>query len=241
MLVRQGNERDLYGQGTSPVVGTLVAEHDLIGLPEDADEQAVLEGVRRLFEDGARRICVALDTFPDTAPEQRVKKTVERQYPDHFLGAVPVLLGSEMAQVGDAATRAHAAVINAYVHSQLASSLFRAEDLLRYEVGWDGPLLVGHINGGVARVGKTKAVDTIESGPVFGTHGAAWYARRYGLDRVVCLDVGGTTAKASVVEAGEPRYTRDGDIFGIPLRTPWPCCAQRCSAVAASPGPKAAA
>ena len=220
VLVRQGNERDVYGQGTSPVVGTLVAEHDLIGLPEDADEQAVLEGVRRLFEDGARRICVALDTFPDTAPEQRVKKTVERQYPDHFLGAVPVLLGSEMAQVGDAATRAHAAVINAYVHSQLASSLFQAEDLLRYEVGWDGPLLVGHINGGVARVGKTKAVDTIESGPVFGTHGAAWYARRYGLDRVVCLDVGGTTAKASVVEAGEPRYTRDGDIFGIPLRTP---------------------
>jgi N-methylhydantoinase A/oxoprolinase/acetone carboxylase beta subunit len=220
VLARRGNERDLYGQGTSPVVGTLVAEHDLIGLPEDADEQAVLEGVRRLFEDGARRICVALDTFPDAAPELRVKKTVERQYPDHFLGAVPVLLGSEMAQVGDATTRAHAAVINAYVHSQLASSLFKAEDLLRYDEGWNGPLLVGHTNGGVARVGKTKAVDTIESGPVFGTHGAAWYARRYGLGPVVCLDVGGTTAKASLVEAGEPRYTRDGDIFGIPLRTP---------------------
>lgn len=220
VLVRQGHERDLYGQGPSPVVGTLVAEHDLIGLAEDADEQAVLEGVRRLFEDGARRICVALDSFPDAAPEQQVKKTVERQYPDHFLGAVPVLLGSEMAQVGDAATRANAAVINAYVHSQLASSLFKAEDLLRYDEGWDGPLLVGHTNGGVARVGKTKAVDTIESGPIFGTHGAAWYARRYGLGPVVCLDVGGTTTKASLVEAGAPRFTRDGDIFGIPLRTP---------------------
>jgi N-methylhydantoinase A/oxoprolinase/acetone carboxylase beta subunit len=220
VLVRQGHERDLYGQGPSPVVGTLVAEHDLVGLAEDADEQAVLEGVRRLFEDGARRICVALDSFPDAAPEQQVKKTVERQYPDHFLGAVPVLLGSEMAQVGDAATRANAAVINAYVHSQLASSLFKAEDLLRYDEGWDGPLLVGHTNGGVARVGKTKAVDTIESGPIFGTHGAAWYARRYGLGPVVCLDVGGTTTKASLVEAGAPRFTRDGDIFGIPLRTP---------------------
>ena len=220
LLVRQGHERDLYGQGSSPVAGALVAEHDLIGLAEDADEQAVLEGVRRLFEDGARRICVALDSFPDAAPEQQVKKTVERQYPDHFLGAVPVLLGSEMAQVGDAATRANAAVINAYVHSQLASSLFKAEDLLRYDEGWDGPLLVGHTNGGVARVGKTKAVDTIESGPIFGTHGAAWYARRYGLGPVVCLDVGGTTAKASLVEAGAPRFTRDGDIFGIPLRTP---------------------
>ena len=53
-----------------------MAEHDLIGLAEDADEQAVLEAVRRLFEDGARRICVALDSFPDVAPEQLVKKTV---------------------------------------------------------------------------------------------------------------------------------------------------------------------
>jgi N-methylhydantoinase A/oxoprolinase/acetone carboxylase beta subunit len=98
--------------------------------------------------------------------------------------------------------------------------LFKAEDLLRYDEGWTGALLVGHTNGGVARVGKTKAVDTIESGPVFGTHAAAWYARRYGLDRVVCLDVGGTTAKASVVEAGEPRYTRDANLFGIPVRIP---------------------
>lgn len=80
----------------------------------------------------------------------------------------------------DDATRAHAALINAYVHTRLASSLFKAEDLLRYDEGWDGPLLIGHTNGGVARVGKTKAVDTIESGPVFGTHASAWYARRYG-------------------------------------------------------------
>jgi N-methylhydantoinase A/oxoprolinase/acetone carboxylase beta subunit len=220
LLVRRGEERSLYGDGPSPAVGTLVAEHDVIGLADDADEQAVLGGVRRLLEDGTRRICVGLDSFPETRREQAVKRVVERQYPDHYLGAVPVLLGSEMAQVDDDATRTHCALINAYVHGQLASSLFRAEDLLRYDEGWAGALLVGHGNGGVARVGKTKAVDTIESGPVFGTHAAAWYARRYGLDRVVCLDVGGTTAKASVVEAGQPRYTREGEVFGIPIRTP---------------------
>jgi N-methylhydantoinase A/oxoprolinase/acetone carboxylase beta subunit len=125
-----------------------------------------------------------------------------------------------MAQVDDGQTRTHCALINAYVHSQLATSLFKAEDMLRYDEGWTGTLLVGHTNGGVARVGKTKAVDTIESGPVFGTHAAAWYARQYGLDRVVCLDVGGTTAKASVVQGGQPRYTRDGSVFGIPVSIP---------------------
>ena len=220
LLVRPGSERSLYGEGPSPAVGTLVAERNVIGVDGDADRQAVLNGVRRLLEDGARRICVSLDSFPETRQEQAVKRIVESQYRDHYLGAVPVLLASEMAQVDDAETRTHCALINAYVHSQLATSLFKAEDLLRYEEGWTGALLVGHTNGGVARVGKTKAVDTIESGPVFGTHAAAWYARRYGLDRVVCLDVGGTTAKASVVEAGEPRYTRDANLFGIPVRIP---------------------
>jgi N-methylhydantoinase A/oxoprolinase/acetone carboxylase beta subunit len=225
LLVRPGSERSLYGDGPSPAVGTLVAERNVVGIDASSDEQgagqqAVLEAVRRLLEDGARRICVSLDAFPGTRQEQAVKRIVEAQYRDHYLGSVPVLLASEMAQVDDDQTRTHYALINAYVHSQLANSLFKAEDLLRYEEGWSGALLVGHTDGGVARVGKTKAVDTIESGPVFGTHAAAWYARRYGLDRVVCLDVGGTTTKASVVEAGEPRYTRDGALFGIPVRVP---------------------
>jgi N-methylhydantoinase A/oxoprolinase/acetone carboxylase beta subunit len=225
LLVRPGSERSLYGDGPSPAVGTLVAERNVVGVDanaegQSADGQAVLEAVRRLLEDGARRICVSLDSFPETSQEQAVKRIVESQYRDHYLGSVPVLLASDMAQVDDGQTRTHYALINAYVHSQLANSLFKTEDLLRSEQGWTGALLVGHTNGGVARVGKTKAVDTIESGPVFGTHAAAWYARRYGLDRVVCLDVGGTTAKASVVEAGEPRYTRDGSLFGIPVRVP---------------------
>lgn len=225
LLVRPGSERSLYGDGPSPAVGTLVAERNVVGVDAgpggpNGDGQAVLEAVRGLLEDGARRICVSLDSFPETAQEETVKRIVESQYRDHYLGSVPVLLASDMAQVDDAQTRTHYALINAYVHGQLANSLFKTEDLLRYDEGWTGALLVGHTNGGVARVGKTKAVDTIESGPVFGTHAAAWYARRYGLDRVVCLDVGGTTAKASVVEAGEPRYTRDGSLFGIPVRVP---------------------
>jgi N-methylhydantoinase A/oxoprolinase/acetone carboxylase beta subunit len=220
LLVQPGSERSLYGDGPSPAVGTLVAERNVIGVDADADAQGVLDAVRGLLEDGARRICVSLDSFPETRQEQAVKRIIETQYRDHYLGSVPVLLASDMAQVDDGQTRTHYALINAYVHGQLATSLFKAEDLLRYDEGWTGALLVGHTNGGVARVGKTKAVDTIESGPVFGTHAAAWYARRYGLDRVVCLDVGGTTAKASVVEAGEPRYTRDGNVFGIPVRMP---------------------
>ena len=224
LLVREGHEDDLYGgSGRSPVLGGLVAEHNVIGLPAGAAATDVLAAVKRLFEDGVRRICVSLDgAFPDNAEERAVRDVVEGQYPDHYLGAVPVLLGSEMAQVHDDATRTHCSLINAFTHTRLATSLFQAEDMLQYDDGWDGPLLVGHINGGVARVGKTKALDTIESGPVFGTYASAYLARRYGLSDVVCLDVGGTTAKASIVSGGEPLFTRDGDIFGITVKAPLP-------------------
>ena len=223
LLVRSGHEKDLYGPDASPVVGRLVAEHNVIGLPEGAEAVDILAAVKKLFEEGVRRICVSLDgQFPDNGEEQAVRAVVEGQYPDHYLGAVPVLLGSEMAQVADDATRAHCSVINAYTHTRLASSLFQAEDMLQYDDGWDGSLLVGHINGGVARVGKTKAFDTIESGPVFGTYASAYLARRYALSDVVCLDVGGTTAKASVVLGGEPLFARDTDILGVPVEAPLP-------------------
>jgi N-methylhydantoinase A/oxoprolinase/acetone carboxylase beta subunit len=110
-------------------------------------------------------------------------------------------------------------VINAYVHSKLAASLFKAEDALKYEDRWNGPLLIGHTSGGVARVGKTKAVDTIESGPIFGTFGGAYFARRYSIPNVLCFDVGGTTTKASIIRNGEPVFQRGGDLVGVPVQT----------------------
>jgi N-methylhydantoinase A/oxoprolinase/acetone carboxylase beta subunit len=244
LLVRAGHEADLYGAGRSPAVGTLVAEHNVIGLPADPSDGDILAAVKQLFEDGVRRICVSLDgAFPDNAPERAVAGVIEAQYPDHYLGAVPVVMGSEMAQVHDDATRTHCSLINAYTHTRLASALFQAEDMLKYDEGWDGPLLVGHINGGVARVGKTKALDTIESGPVFGTYASAYLARRYALSDVVCLDVGGTTAKASVVLGGEPMFTRDGDIFDVPVRASLPLLRSAVlgggSVARAAPGEKA--
>ena len=131
LLVRAGHEQDLYGSGRSPALGGLVAEHNVIGLPDKPEATDVLAAVKRLFEDGVRRICVSLDgAVPDNTPEKAVAEVIESQYPDHYLGAVPVLMGSEMAQVHDDATRTHCSLINAYTHTRLASSLFQAEDML---------------------------------------------------------------------------------------------------------------
>ncbi|MBI5277717.1 MAG: hydantoinase/oxoprolinase family protein [Burkholderiales bacterium] len=220
LLVSEGHEEDLYGKSRSPIVGELVPDGAIIGLPARPSATDVLSGVKELLEAGVRRICVCLsDAFPDNAAESAIKAVVEDQYPDHIIGAVPVLLGSEMAALRHDQTRAHYSVMNAYTHAQLANSLFKAEDLLRDDHGWNGTLLIGHTNGGVARIGKTKAVDTIESGPVFGTFGGAHMAHVYGLRNAVCFDVGGTTTKASVVRDGAPVYQRGGELMGVPVRT----------------------
>jgi len=220
LLVSKGQEESLYGAGRSPVVGELVADGAVIGLPADPTPADVLVGVKQLLEAGVRRICVCLaDSFPDNSAERAIKAAIEDQYPDHIIGAVPVLLGSEMAPLRHDQTRVHYSVMNAYTHTQLATSLFKAEDLLRDEHSWSGALLIGHTSGGVARIGKTKAVDTIESGPVFGTFGGAYMAGLYGFRNVVCFDVGGTTTKSSIVRDGAPVFQRGGELMEVPVQT----------------------
>lgn len=220
LLVSQGQEEKLYGKTRSAIVGELVADGAVIGLPAEPSAADILGGVKQLLEAGVRRICVCLaDSFPDNAAERAIKAAIEDQYPDHIIGAVPVLLGSEMAPLRHDQTRVHYSVMNAYTHAQLASSLFKAEDLLRDEHGWQGALLIGHTSGGVARIGKTKAVDTIESGPVFGTFGGAYMAGLYGFRNAVCFDVGGTTTKASIVRDGQPVFQRGGELMEVPVQS----------------------
>lgn len=223
LIVSKGHEKDLYGdQKISPVLNRVVDEANIIGI-ERADGTEILTVVRRLLEGGVRRICISLQSaLQNPEPEQRIKSMIEEQYPDHFLGSVPVLTGSDICKNTDDMTRTYYAIINAYTHSALAATLFKAEDELRYTLGYNRAFLISHINGGVAGVSKTRAIDTMESGPVLGIYGAGYLAKVYGLKNVIALDVGGTTAKVGVIQNGEPVYAAESDLFAIPVRTSLP-------------------
>ncbi len=221
LLVSAGQEANLYGDRPSVTLGALIDPANVMALSQPLDEVGVLTAVKRLLENGIRRVCVSFaGSFNDGGDERQVKRLIETQYPDHFLGSVPVLLSSEICKFPDDNTRTHMALINAYIHDPLATGLFKAEDDLRYTHGYSRPFLIGHANGGVARVAKTTAVDTLESGPTMGIFGSAYLARQYGLDRVLSLDVGGTTTKASLILNGEPVLTDHGEIFSIPVKMP---------------------
>jgi N-methylhydantoinase A/oxoprolinase/acetone carboxylase beta subunit len=219
LLISAGHQLDLYGpEPRSSVLNRLISEHDVIGLSPAAGELEIMNAARKLLESGVRRICVSLqDSHRDPRREISIKRIIDQQYPDHFLGSVPVLAGSDISKSAEDRTRTYSALINTYTHGALAATLFKAEDELRESAGYTGAFLVSHINGGVAGIAKTKAIDTIESGPILGIHASAYLAKAYGFNDVIAMDIGGTTAKVSVLRNGEPIYRKPSDFFGIPV------------------------
>ncbi|MFZ0910348.1 MAG: hydantoinase/oxoprolinase family protein [Candidatus Acidiferrales bacterium] len=224
LLLSAGNEKTLYGDGPcTTVLNRLISERDVIGLNGSAGEVDVMNAARVLLESGARRICVSLKgSHGNSDRELAFKRTIDQQYPDHFLGSVPVLAGSDISKSADDRTRTYCALINAYTHGALAATLFKAEDELRETSRYAGAFLVSHINGGVAGISKTKAIDTIESGPVLGILASASFAKAYGFGDVIAMDIGGTTAKVSVLRNSEPIYRKPSDLFGIPVEMSLP-------------------
>ncbi len=224
LLVSRGHEQNLYGsEDRSAVLNRLLADRDVIGVNGSASETEIMNAARALLESGVRRICISLKGSQRN-PEREIafKRIIDQQYPDHFLGSVPVLAGSDISKSADDRTRTHCALINAYTHGALAGTLFKAEDELRETSRYAGTFLVSHINGGVAGISKTKAIDTIESGPILGILGSAYLAKAYGLKDVIAMDVGGTTAKISMLAGAEPIYRKPSNLFGIPVEISLP-------------------
>ena len=169
LLVSAGTGEELYGTGRSAAVERVIAPENIVAMPAEASDADTLAAIRELLQKGVRRIAVSVSgAFEDNSAELAVKHLVDENFPDHYLGAVPLMLGSEICRHPDDQTRTHMALVNAYVHTPLAVSLFKAEDQLMGEFGYRRPLYIAHVNGGVARVAKTTAVDTAESSPYFG-------------------------------------------------------------------------
>jgi N-methylhydantoinase A/oxoprolinase/acetone carboxylase beta subunit len=135
------------------------------------------------------------------ANENAAKALIEASYPRHYLGAMPVVLSSQLSLHPDEHGRTALAVANAYLHPVLARSLYKADDRLRGQK-FRYPLLVINTDGSSTRVAKTRAIDTFNSGPSAGVLGAAIVAGALQADHVVTFDVGGTTTDVAQISGG---------------------------------------
>lgn len=123
--------------------------------------------------------------------------------------------------------RTSTTVLTAYVHPAANRYVRRLERQLR-ESGFRGSPYIMQSNGGIETVAGTaeNPIAMVESGPASGVLGAAALGELIGEHKIIALDIGGTTAKCSLVEDGKTRVTTDYRIEwtrtnpGYPIRTP---------------------
>jgi N-methylhydantoinase A len=183
-------------------------------------EAEALELAQELIDRGARCLVVALaNSDANPANERLVRDAIKREYPRDFLGSVPVFLSSNISQRSGERERVNAAVISGYIHSKLARLLYKAGEDLRKRL-YQKSLFIGHNNGAVARVAKTRAINTYNSGPTGGLMGAKVIADLYGLSSVISADMGGTSFDLGYVHNGQPSYSVRPIVEGFPVNLP---------------------
>ncbi|QEP30646.1 hydantoinase/oxoprolinase family protein [Pukyongiella litopenaei] len=128
--------------------------------------------------------------------------------------ALPVFLSHEVWPIIREYERTTTAVINGYVQPRVAHYLTSMQAALK-SVGVGPELLVTRSNGGVmtAEQGKDECVQMVLSGTASGVIGAAFLARAARVDKVISLDIGGTSADVALIRDGEPQYGI-GEVIG---------------------------
>lgn len=127
--------------------------------------------------------------------------------------ALPISISSEVSPQMREFERFNTVCANAYVRPQMASYLDRLQVRLK-ERGAVCPVFMIHSGGGLVSV-ETAAefpVRLIESGPAGGAIFATDVARRFGLEKVVSYDMGGTTAKICLIEDFAPKTARSFEV-----------------------------
>jgi N-methylhydantoinase A len=212
--------------GKSP----LIMSEMVVGLDEQVnqsgeviktpDGKSIMTAAQDLIDKGARCLVVAFANSEYNSKNERfVRKTIKNEYPRDFLGSVPVFLSSDISHRSGDTERINAAVLNAYIHNKLARLLYKASENLRQK-SYNKNLFIVHNNGAVARVAKTRAINTYNSGPVAGLSGARLIGQLYGSKNLISADMGGTSCDIGFVNNGQESYTLMPDVEGFSINVP---------------------
>ncbi|WP_273687954.1 hydantoinase/oxoprolinase family protein [Ketogulonicigenium vulgare] len=166
-----------------------------------------------------------LHSFMNPAHEKRVREILNAAYPELY-----VSLSCEVCPEIREYERTSTTVANAYVQPLMDSYLQRMVKRLA-ELGFTGILSLITSGGGLSSVDTARAfpVRLVESGPAGGAIFASQIAAKLGEKRVIAFDMGGTTAKISLIEDYASESSRIFEVdraarflkgSGLPLRIP---------------------
>ena len=172
-------------------------------------KEEVRRKIQQLVDRGARGFVVSfLWSFLNPVHEQMVREVIQEEYPDRYLANMPILLSSEVQPKWHEYPRTNVAILSAYLHTEMTDQLSALGEELR-EYGYKKPLSIINNIGGVAKLSRTRAVDTFGAGPIAGLLGSSWISKLYGFPNVVVTDMGGTSFDYGVLLDGSCRFYQD--------------------------------
>jgi N-methylhydantoinase A len=190
------------------------------------DEAAARAAIRALREAGVQAIAACLlHAFANPAHEQRLGALIAEEAP----GLAFCLSAELVPEIGEY-ERGSTTIANAYVLPVFARYLARLEEGLR-AAGLGGPLFLMLSDGGTvaAEVAARHPIRLVQSGPAGGVQAARVIGAAAGAPDILCFDMGGTTAKAALIDGGEPARSLDFEVSrvdrfrkgsGLPLKVP---------------------
>ena len=167
--------------------------------------------IDQLIETGVEAVSVCfLHAHVNDTHEAALARRLRERMPETFIS-----ISSEVLPEIREYERTSTTVANAYIGPPVASYLRSLARRLK-ESGQDGRLLMMQSSGGVLDVDSiiAKPATVVESGPAAGVVGAAQLGARAGYSDIITFDMGGTTAKAAMIEAGRVTSTDEYEVGG---------------------------
>ncbi len=203
---------------THEVAERLLASGEVRTALDAHDVEAIAE---RIAAEGVEAVAVCfLHSFTNPAHEREAGAILAAKLPGCYIS-----LSHEILREYREYERISTTVVNAYVGPRVAGYVRNLETKLG-AIGFTGELAIMQSNGGVMapEIAMRRPVTMMESGPVGGIIASAAIGRGLGFDNVVAFDMGGTTAKASLIRDAEPTmsegYHVGGYASGDPVMLP---------------------
>jgi N-methylhydantoinase A len=183
------------------------------------DLEAVDAVADRCLQLGVEAVAVCfLHSYANPEHEQAARERLAAR-----LGDVAITISSDVSRQMREYERTSTTILNAYVQPVVDRYLTELEQGAR-ERGLSRTAHVMQSNGGSASFERARRtpINLVESGPAAGIIGAARIGERLGEPNVIYLDIGGTTAKCSLIEDGRPLLTTEYKLEWDPTRAGYP-------------------
>lgn len=215
LAIGRGNRPDLYNLHFDPphpfvprkwrfeVTERIGADGEVVAALEEAELDAIAETCRK---EGIEAIAITfLHSYRNPAHEQVCAARLAALLP-----GIAVTESSGFTREWREFERTSTAVLNAYVQPIIDRYFNRLETRLR-EKGVAAPLQAMQSNGGTTSFSHARKhpLTLVESGPAAGVNGAVVVGRAAGLPDIIAFDVGGTTAKCSLIRGGMATVNTD--------------------------------